>query len=319
MNVQSLRPASIALLYLVACTPAAEEDAAGRGSGAPSESAADAPRVESDLLVSSDWLAERLDAPALVVVHVAPDRADYDEGHVPGARFLPLSSIAADRDGNLNELPPVAHLDSVFDSLGISDDGRIVVYGPPLAAARAFFTLDFLGHGDRTALLDGGLEGWRAEGRPLSTEAPRFARADFTPRPQPERVVDAEWVSSRLDTAGMALVDARPQAQFTGAEGGPRVPRPGHIPGAGNVFWEEMIESTERPSLKDPEALRAMFEDAGVDPDDRVVTYCLTGMQSSFAYFVARYLGYETHLYDGSFMDWSRRAELPVERRGDGE
>ncbi|NIQ54333.1 MAG: sulfurtransferase, partial [Gammaproteobacteria bacterium] len=75
-----------------------------------------------------------------------------------------------------------------------------------------------------------------------------------------------------------------------------------------------LIRSTAQPALRDPESLRARFREAGVDDGDTVVTYCRTGMQSSFAYFVARYLGYDTRLYDGSFMDWSRRGELPVER-----
>lgn len=275
---------------------------------------APAPRLESNFLVSSAWLAAHLDEPGIVLLQVGPDRATYDQGHIPGARFLPVSAILTERDGNINELPPVAHLDSVFESVGISDDTRVIIYGPPLAAARAFFTLDYLGHGDRAALLNGGLETWKAEGRPLSTGAPRVARASFTPRPQPERVVDAEWVRQHLGAPSVALLDARPAAQFNGAEEGPGVPRPGHIPGAGNLFWEEMIISPQDPVLKDPETLRTLFREAGVKPGDTVVTYCRKGMQASFAYFVARYLGYETRMYDGSFMDWSRREELPVER-----
>jgi thiosulfate/3-mercaptopyruvate sulfurtransferase len=195
----------------------------------------------------------------------------------------------------------------------VSDGARVIVYGPPLAAARAFFTLDYLGHGDRTALLNGGLEGWKAENRPLSTAAPQFARASFTPSPQPERVVDAQWVKEHLGDPTVALLDARPEAQFTGAEPG-GVPRPGHIPGAGNLFWEELIMSPRNPVLKDPATLQALFHEAGVRAGDMVVTYCRTGMQASFAYFVARYLGYETRMYDGSFMDWSPREDLPVDR-----
>jgi thiosulfate/3-mercaptopyruvate sulfurtransferase len=91
------------------------------------------------------------------------------------------------------------------------------------------------------------------------------------------------------------------------------VQRPGHIPGAANLFWEETIESPDRPALRGVEELRAMFEAAGASPGDTVVTYCRTGMQASFAYFVARHLGYEAKMYDPSFLDWSRRTELPVE------
>lgn len=271
-------------------------------------------RVQSDLLVSGEWLSQHLEEPGVVVLHVAPNRDAYDRGHIPGARFLPMSAIVAERDGNINELPPVAHLDSVFESVGVSDDSRVVVYGAPLAAARAFFTLDYLGHGDRTALLNGGLEDWQAQGRPVSTEAPRVAKGSFTPRPQPELVVDATWVEQHLNDPGIALLDARPEPQFTGAEAGGGVPRPGHIPGAGNLFWERLIHSTEHPMLEDPQTLRELFREAGVEPGEMVVAYCRTGVQASFAYFVSRYLGHETRMYDGSFMDWSRREGLPVER-----
>lgn len=306
-GVKRLLQACAGLLLLASCAPSN-----GDAGPAPGGSA-DAPRLRPELLVSSGWLAERLDDPGVVVLHVGSDRAAYDRGHVPGARFLPVGAILTEREGIPNELPPVAQLDSVFASVGVSDHVRVVVYGPPLAAARAFFTLDYLGHGDRTALLDGGMEGWRSEGRPVSVEAPRVAPASFTPRPQAERVVDAEWVRRHLGDPSIALLDARPEAQFRGIEAG-GVPRPGHIPGAGSLFWEKTLHSTEHPVLKDPESLRAMFRAAGVEPGDTVVTYCRTGMQSSFAYFVARYLGYETKMYDASFVDWSQRPELPVER-----
>lgn len=298
-----LLSAGTALLSLAGCAPAV----GGRVSGPDT-----APRVREELLVSPEWLAGRTEDPGVVVLHVGSDPAEYERGHVPGARFLPLRAIITERDGNVNGLPPVAQLDSVFESVGVSDGGRVVVYGAPLAAARTFFTLDYLGHGDRTALLDGGLAAWRAAGLPLAAQAPRVTRGAFTPRPGPERVVDAEWIRRRLGDPAVALLDARPEAQFTGAERGDGIPRGGHIPGAGNVFWERMIHSTQHPVLHDPESLRAMLRAAGVEPGETVVAYCRSGMQASFAYFVARYLGYDTRMYDGSFLDWSRRAELPV-------
>lgn len=299
---------------LGACGPSGERDASEPPPPTDAASDAAAPAVRSEMLVTGEWLAGRLEDPEVVVLHVGPDRLAYEQGHVPGARYLPLGSLFAERDGIANELPDAEHLDSVFESVGVGDGSRVVVYGPPLAAARTFFTLDQLGHGDRTALLDGGLEGWRAGGHPLTTHEPEVARASFTPRPGPERVVDADWVLSRLEAPAVALLDARPAAQYSGADPGGDVSRAGHIPGAGNLFWEETLRPGDVPALKDPESLRALFRQAGVEPGDTVVAYCRTGMQSSVAYFVARYLGYETKMYDASFMDWSRRPELPVER-----
>lgn len=276
---------------------------------------AQAPRLNPELLVSTEQLATRLNDGRTVVLHVAREPAGYEAGHVPGARFVPLGAIVTERDGVPNELPAVAHLDSVFEAAGVSDGSRVVLYGDlgGLAAARAFFTLEYLGHRD-VALLDGGLETWKAEGRPTSTDAPTQARGRLTPRPRPELVVSADWVAARLDNPRVVLVDARPPAEFTGTEPGGGIARPGHIPGAANVFWRNALVSQERPELRDPETLRGAFQAAGAGPETTVVTYCRSGVQASHAYFVSRLLGYETKMYDGSYLDWSARTSLPVER-----
>ena len=276
---------------------------------------ADAQRVNTGLLVSTAQLASRLGDASTVVVHVGRDRSSYDAGHVPGARFLPLSAIVTERDGVPNELPGVAHLDSVFESIGVSDASRVVLYGDlgGLAAGRAFFTLDYLGH-RRVALLDGGLETWKAERRPTSTEAPAPRRGRLTPRPRPEIVLSADEVAVMRSNPRIALIDARPPAEFAGTEPGAGVGRPGHIPGARSLFWRTALQSEARPVLRDAASLRAAFAAAGARPGGTVVTYCRSGVQASHAYFVARYLGFDVKMYDGSFLDWSARTALPVER-----
>jgi thiosulfate/3-mercaptopyruvate sulfurtransferase len=310
------------------------------------------PPVRGELLVSANALERTLDEPGTVVLHVGRDRQSYDAGHIPGARFVPLSSLVVEREGVPNELPPVAQLEEAFEAAGVSDDSRVVLYGDldGLAAARAFFTLDYLGHAN-TALLNGGLEAWREAGHRVESAAPAVQRGSFTPRPRPEVLADAEWVKSHLNDSTVLLLDARPPAEFTGAEPGPGVTRPGHIPGARNVFWRTTIVSDENPELRSRDVLRALFKLAGathpaeavVEQRERerearerarlegsrrpaatvsgpvtgttVVTYCRTGVQASFLYFVARYLGYQTKMYDGSFADWSRRGnDFPVER-----
>jgi thiosulfate/3-mercaptopyruvate sulfurtransferase len=270
-------------------------------------------RISHPLLVPTDWLASRLNDPAVVVLQVGRDEAEYRAGHIPGARFVPLGSIVVERDGILNELPETDALQGVFAEAGVSDASHVVLYGDlgGLAAARAFFTLDYLGH-MRVSLLDGGLERWKAEQRQLSTEAPAVQRGTFSPLPRADRVVSAGWVRQHLDDPTLVLIDARPPAQFTGEDATGL--RPGHIPGARNIFWRSALLSDDDPRLKDLPELRAMFAAAGAAPGRTVVAYCRTGVQASHTYFVARYLGYDVVLYDGSFIDWSRRSELPVER-----
>lgn len=306
MKSTVLAAACAVIVAAAACAPSATRGSRG-------------PVLNPALLVGAAELEGDLADPGLVVLHVARERSDYDAGHLPGARFLPLAAIVTERAGVPNELPPTERLDSVFQSVGVGDETRVVLYGDlgGLAAARAFFTLDYLGH-ERTAVLDGGLAAWRAGGRAVSRDTPApAAPASFTPDPQPQRVVDAAWVRARLDTAEVALVDARPAAEYTGETPGAEVTRPGHIPGAENLFWRNTLLDDTNPVLRTPAVLRGLFRLAGADPGDTVVVYCRTGVQASQLYFVARYLGYETRMYDASYLDWSRRgAVFPVVRGG---
>jgi thiosulfate/3-mercaptopyruvate sulfurtransferase len=279
------------------------------------------PKWDNSLLVSTERLSGRLNEPRTVVIHVGLDRASYDAGHIPGARFLPLSAIATERDGVPIELPPVAQLEAAFEGVGVSDDSRVVLYGDlnGLLAARAFFTLDYLGKTD-AALLDGGLEQWRKEERAVSTEAATGGTGALTVRERRDLVVDADWVRERLgnDTT-LVLVDARPPAEFSGETPGAGVTRPGHIPGAYNIFWRTSLVSEQDTRMRSPEVLHASYTLADADFGDTIVTYCLTGVQASHAYFVARYLKRPVVMYDGSFIDWSRRGEAyPVERAAEG-
>src|SRR5579864_6415601 len=158
--------------------------------------AAAAPAVRSDMLVTTAWLAQHMKDPHLVILQVSRDSKVYDAGHIPGARFLALSDIVVTRDGILNELPPASALKEVLERAGVSDDSRVILYGDTsvLPATWAYFTLDYLGHGDSAALLDGGLPKWTSESRPLEKDVPQVTQGRFTPRPRLELVVDINAV-----------------------------------------------------------------------------------------------------------------------------
>ena len=299
-------------IFLAACERPAEQPPS-RGAAEPPSRAAEPPSSPA-LLLPVDSLASTLDDPGTVVLHVARTPESFESARIPGARFLPLSAIVTERDGLPNELPDVAVLDSVFESVGVADDARVVLYGDPLATARAFFTLDVLGH-RRVAMLDGGVEAWRAAGGPVASgadSAGAFASRSFTPRLAGERIVDADWVAARLDDPSIAVIDARPPEEYSGATPGDGVTRPGHIPGSANVFWKQALVADSMPRLRDTTALRRLYAAAGAAPGDTVVTLCRTGVQASHAYFVARLLGYTVRMYDGSFIDWSRQTAREV-------
>src|SRR6266513_2463903 len=271
-------------------------------------------KVKESLIVSTDWLGQHLKDDSLILLQVG-ERKEYDAEHIAGAQFIQLADISTRAQGLILELPPVDQLKAAFEKLGITDKSRIIVYFSKdwvSPTARVFMTLDYLGLGDRTSILDGGLPAWRAEKRPVTAELREPKRGSFMPRPNPKLVVDAAWVSANLNHAGVAIVDARAAKFYTGAEAG-QMPRAGHIPSAKNIPFSSLVEDSTN-KFKSVEALRALFTGAGVKPGDSVATYCHIGQQASLLYFVARYLGYDAHLYDGSFQDWSNRSELPVEK-----
>jgi thiosulfate/3-mercaptopyruvate sulfurtransferase len=263
------------------------------------------------MIVSTSWLQDHLKDPGVILLHVSQNRREYKEGHIPGARFLWSQALAySDPDLTL-ELPSVTQADSVLRNLGVSDGVRIILYfdnGAVSPTTRVFLTLDYLGLGDRVSLLDGGLDAWKAEGRPVTAEIPTIDAGSFVPHVNSNVVVSCDWVRDNLKNENVTIVDAR-GAQFYAGNGGGQ-PRAGHIPGAINIPFNTLVDSTNK--LKDPETLRNIFRQAGVKPGSRVVSYCHIGQQATLVYFAARYLGYDARLFDGSFEEWSGRKDLPV-------
>jgi thiosulfate/3-mercaptopyruvate sulfurtransferase len=273
---------------------------------------AGAQSVQEEMLVSPDWLQRRLGM--VTILHVG-DAAGYGAGHIPGAVLVETSSLLVQRNETPNELPPVAALERIFRTAGAGATGRIVVYSAdPLFAARAWFTLDYLGQGGRVSLLDGGLAAWMEAGYATSTDAVRPEPGSFEARVVPQRVTRLatlrEMVRLREQVGpNLVLLDARPPAQFRGDEAGAGVPTPGHIPGAVNVPFASNLDSAG--VLRPVAELRTLYRQAGVTRESANIAYCRTGMQASLTYFVLRYLGYDASLYDGSYLEWSNAGERP--------
>lgn len=284
----------------------------------PAQTRTDQPQANArnNMLVSTAWLQEHLADRDLVIVYVGRSRSSYDAGHIPGSRFLALDKIVEQHDDSLNELPPVAVLQAVFESVGVGDDSKVVLYGEGggLLAARAYFTLDYLGHTDRAALLDGGLEKWVAEERPTDRYPVRAPRTYFTANVQPQILVTTSHIREiTISNSGdYLLLDARPPQEYDGWVASEAVPKAGHLPGAQSLYWKTLLKSDS--SLLDIAQLQQAFAQVGAQSDREVMTYCRTGMQSSFAYFVAKYLGYRAAMYDGSVYEWVHRGGYDLVR-----
>jgi thiosulfate/3-mercaptopyruvate sulfurtransferase len=266
--------------------------------------------ANAGMLISTEALSKRLGDESLVILHVGSQK-DYDSGHIPGARLINVSDISVTGERGLRvELPPVEALVAALGKLGVGDSSKVVVYSGTdavQAATRVWFTFDYLGLGDRVALLDGGLTLWRAEDRPLSTEVRKWEAKTLKVRPRRELVVDAAWVQSRVDDSSVRIIDARTREFYSGANAG-GMPRAGRIPGSHNAPLSSFLEENRR--LKPEEELKKLL---GAPEGSLPVTYCHIGQQATVPYFVARYLGLQPRLYDGSFQDWSMRTELHVE------
>jgi thiosulfate/3-mercaptopyruvate sulfurtransferase len=273
-----------------------------------------AENVAEDFLVSVPWLSEHLDDGNLVLLHVG-QRPEYDAGHIRGARFISLQEISTP-SGTFPpmQMPPAAQLKEAFEKLGVSDNSRVVVYTGKdwiSPTARVILTLHYLGLGDRTSMLDGGMPAWTAAGNPATAEVTNPAPGRITPKIREDVIVDLAWVQARLKQPEIALLDARTPNFYRGESAGSAA-RAGHIPGAVNLPFSSVLEG-ESLKFKDKRALAARFRDAGVRQDQTVVTYCHIGQQASLLYLAARYLGLDARMYDGSYTEWSSKPELPVE------
>jgi thiosulfate/3-mercaptopyruvate sulfurtransferase len=293
------------------------------GAAGTRPAAAASPR--DTLVVSVAWLAAHLEDPDLVLLHVG-DENDYLAKHIPRARLVSLDDIsvsAAPGKGLMLEMPSAADLCHRLEALGISRTSRIVVYFAKdwvSPATRVIFTLDYAGFGDRTALLDGGMGAFTRAGHAVTdviAPAKPGSLGSLDVRPL---VVNADYVRAQLGKQGIAVIDGRSPSFYDGIEtGGPRNSphRTGHVAGAYNVPFSAILD--DRLMLRSPQELAALFARAGVKPGDTVIGYCHIGQQATEMLFAARTLGHAVVLYDGSFEDWSRRKDYPVDnpsRRG---
>jgi thiosulfate/3-mercaptopyruvate sulfurtransferase len=272
--------------------------------------------ARESLVVSTAWLAQHLNDPDLVLLHVG-DKAEYDARHIPGARYVQLRDVSVsgqEAAGLTLEMPPAATLRERLLALGVSDGSHVVLYyGKDTVAAttRVVFTLVYAGL-EHVSMLDGGMGAWTKDGRNVTDAVPPQRTGTLSVLKEKPLIVDAAFVQAHLKSAGFAVVDSRATVFYSGAqEGGPQDHRKaGHIAGAHSVPFSEI--TNEDFKVKTADELAAVFANAGVKPGDTVITYCHIGQQATATLFGAMTLGHPVLLYDGSFEDWARR-ELPIE------
>jgi thiosulfate/3-mercaptopyruvate sulfurtransferase len=270
-------------------------------------------------LVSTDWLAEHLGEPGLAVVESDEDVLLYETGHLPGA-------VKVDWHTDLNDPVTRDYVDGrafarLMSERGIGRDDTVVIYGDKNNwwAAYALWVLTLFGHQD-VRLLDGGRAKWQAEGRPMTTQAPSPAPADYPVVPREDAVIRA-FREDVLAHLGGALIDVRSPQEYTGERTHmPDYPeegalRGGHIPGAASVPWARAV--AEDGTFKPREELEKIYlGEAGLGGGQEVIVYCRIGERSSHTWFVLTHLLGLTGVrnYDGSWTEWGNAVRVPIVR-----
>ena len=279
-------------------------------------------------LVDSDWLAAHLDDPDLRIfdctVKLIRDRehgyraesgrADWQAGHIPGAGFIDLPGALSDRSSRLRfMMPPAAQFAAAMSSYGVGDGARVVLYsaGPNWWATRLWWMLRAFGFDD-AAVLDGGLEKWRREGRPLAAGEDAYPPAAFTARPRDGLIADRAEVLAAIDDPGAAVVNALSARQHSG-ESEIHYGRPGRIAGSVNLPANQLLDPATNAFLA-PAELRAKFAAIGAAEAATVITYCGGGIAASSDAFALAMLGHpNVKLYDASLSEWAADPDLPME------
>lgn len=262
------------------------------------------------LLIEPEALRPRLGEDGLLVVDLCKDTT-YQQLHIPGAVHLPYNRIVASRHPVHGLLPGPEQLEQVFSAYGIGNETRVVAYDDEGGgnASRLLWTLEAMGHG-HYALLNGGLHAWANEGHPINRERVDLQPAAFKAAPHAAAVAEPDRILQRLGDDDLSLWDARSSNEYRGISRFSQYP--GHIPGAVNLDWLEVMDRRNNLRLKPEADLRDLLTGLGITPEKEVITYCQTHHRSSLAYFVLKYLGFEQIKgYPGSWSDWGNRDDTP--------
>ncbi|HWK55236.1 MAG TPA: rhodanese-like domain-containing protein [Hyphomicrobiales bacterium] len=263
------------------------------------------------LLLEPAALAAALDDPALLIVDLCQEQ-HWQRLHLPGAVHVNPTALLCGVPPAPGKLPEPAQLAALFSAIGYTPDRHLVAYDDEGGgwAGRFLWTLDVIGH-TRHSYLNGGLHSWLKEGHPITT-------AIVTPQPtavelnlHEDPIADRQTVMDALGRDDVGLWDARSREEYLGLRSGSR--RAGHIPGAVNIDWLELMDHARNLRLLPADQLRAKLTAAGIAPEQRIITYCQSHHRSGLSYLAAKSLGQRVQAYPGAWGEWGNLPDTPIE------
>jgi len=269
--------------------------------------------------VSTDWLEEHLEDKYLTILDVQPNVHDYIQEHVPGAVYMNEGLLRVPLKGLPAMYVSPDSIQANFRRVGLKPDVPVVVctgtgpfrgWGDGLEQTMMAYSLARFGH-DKVYVLDGGIDKWKKEGRPLTKVFPKVEESDFTVKVRTEYFVEYEEFKAMKDREGVILLDARPPHFYAGQ--GPWI-KPGHIPGAINLPWANLMDDKNKRLLKPDEEIQPIIKEHGITRDKTIICSCGTGREATNEFILFKwYLGYpKVKIYEGSFTEWSSYPENPT-------
>lgn len=275
------------------------------------------------LILEPEALQEMLSGDSLLIVAVVQDRV-FASHHIPGSVLIEPAELICGIKPAVGKLPDNDHLSALFSRIGLTDDVHVIAYDDEGGgwAGRLIWTLDILGH-QNYSYLNGGLPAWFKLGFPLvprannepgseNTSGPACTATNFVAQPNQSLMVDMQAVLDQLDDPDTIVWDARSEEEYNGTR--VTAQRNGHIPGAKNLDWLQLIDRENNLRLKPLSLIAAKLESLGISKNKKIITHCQTHHRSGLTYLVGKALGYNISAYDGSWSEWGNHADTPIEQ-----
>lgn len=278
------------------------------------------------LILEPELLKEILPSDSLLIVAVVQGQV-FASHHIPGSVLIEPGELVCGIKPAVGKLPDKDQLSAVFSRIGLRDDLHVVAYDDEGGgwAGRLIWTLDILGHRNYS-YLNGGLTAWLKLGLPLENNrndepgressaistSPSCESSNFVAEPDRNLMVDMQAVLEQIDDPDTIVWDARSEGEYNGSK--VTAQRNGHIPGAKNLDWLELMDRENDLRLQPLQLIASKLESLGITRDKKVITHCQTHHRSGLTYLVGKALGYDIAAYDGSWSEWGNHADTPIEK-----